>query len=280
MGKIGDILPKPLWPVFEKTLLELQFDFYHWTGAKRKFINIHHQAKKIEKFVANHLPEVKCLYEKNLLGVGGGILNLKNNYPKLNSVLISNVDQFFFISQEKIKNEINQLYDFDAILFALPVCRSQGYNQLEISKEGQLLGINSNPSIDRYLTYSGVALINCSTIKDETKAIGLFKSIADPKKRRVKVVNGEGPYYDLGTIDLYIKQFISLLEQMKKKESGDFFEFLKKVKGVNVERMSASFNSDHSKNINEYCFRDLKITMDNEAFKLESDKLIDLYEAE
>ena len=51
MGDIGSILPKPLWPVFEKTLLELQFDFYQWLGIEKNFINTHFQAPKIHDFI-------------------------------------------------------------------------------------------------------------------------------------------------------------------------------------------------------------------------------------
>ena len=40
MGIIGKELPKVLWPVYEKTLLELQVDYLKELGVKNIFLNI------------------------------------------------------------------------------------------------------------------------------------------------------------------------------------------------------------------------------------------------
>ena len=227
MGKIGEVLPKPLWPIFEKTLLELQFDFYSWIDTGKKVINVHHQVERIQKFMTKQNPEVQCLYESQLLEIGGAILNLRAEDPKLESVLISNVDQFLCLDPEKIKREVDELPHFDAILFALPVHRSQGYHQIEVSKNGRFLGVNQNPQIDRYLTYSGVALVNFSSITDGVKRVGFFQSIADPKKKNIKVVDGECSYYDFGTLGLYVEQISSIFNLMKHKKDESLLKFLK-----------------------------------------------------
>ena len=51
MGPLGEVLPKVLWPVFEKTLLELQIHFARELGAKSIYVNTFHQGAKIEKFL-------------------------------------------------------------------------------------------------------------------------------------------------------------------------------------------------------------------------------------
>ena len=47
MGEIGKTLPKILWPIFDKSLLELQALYLKEMGVKDIFINLFHQKDKI-----------------------------------------------------------------------------------------------------------------------------------------------------------------------------------------------------------------------------------------
>ena len=175
MGKVGRVLPKPLWPIFEKTLLELQFDFYQYLDIKKKVVNIHHQADLVQSFIKEEHPDIQLLYECQLLDVGGAIINLKKAHPHIKYALVSNVDQFLFIDPEKIKKEISELSTFDTIIFAISVDKKQGYSQLDISMDGRLLGVNKNPQEDSYLTYSGVSLVNCAALPlGRSERVGFF----------------------------------------------------------------------------------------------------------
>ena len=276
MGKIGEILPKPLWPVFEKTLLELQFDFYSWVNAEQKFINAHHQALLLQRFVSKNIPDVQCLYESELLGVGGGIINLKEHRPDLRSVLISNVDQFLYIDKEKIKEAIKEISLFDAILFAIPVQKVQGYHKLDVSREGRLLGINTCPREDHYWTYSGVALINTATITEKSKKAGLFQSIAHPQNRNVKVIDGSNcSYYDFGTLDLYLKQIVELYSQVKGTGEKKLLRFLQESNAIDLSKANMSIDSYYSAKTKEYRFNNLSIRF-GEKVRIELSGLVDI----
>ncbi|MEI8348106.1 MAG: NTP transferase domain-containing protein, partial [Pseudomonadota bacterium] len=50
MGEIGKVLPKVLWPVFEKKILDLQVSFAGRLGFQRIFVNTHHGAKEVEQY--------------------------------------------------------------------------------------------------------------------------------------------------------------------------------------------------------------------------------------
>ena len=227
MGKEGELLPKPLWPLYEKTLLELQFDFYHWIDSEKKIINTHHHGDMIEKFIRSKRRDIDVLHEPELLNVGGAILNLKEKYPKVQSLLISNVDQFSFAEKNLIESELQEIERFDAILFAVPTQRSQGHGKLEISSEGMLLDVNSSPKEESYLTYSGMALINAKAIEEKCTPIGFFQSVAHPKKKKVKVVDiGPSRYFDFGTRERYLREIQKSFESLKKGQSNKLLDFL------------------------------------------------------
>ena len=267
MGPIGHHLPKPLWPIFEKNLLELQFEFYRHLNIKRKIINNHHQADKIHHFVTRELKDkhdVHILNEPELLDVGGAILNLKAHHPALHYVLISNVDQFLFVDWEKMKDTICQKEPFNTLLFAIRVHKSQGYHQLEVSPEGDLIGINSRPTDDHYLTYSGTSLVNLTKIESPPQKIGFFESIAHPGRQKVKVIDTHHcAYYDFGTLNLYLNKIMTFSKHIQEGTSDAFLSFLREVNAIHPKKVDQTLNSYHSKRPLLYQFKDLKINVSN-----------------
>lgn len=269
MGAIGKYLPKPLWPVFEKTLLELQFDLYQWMNIKKKIINSHHNYSYIQSFLKKNLPNIHCLYEEKLLDIGGGIMNLKKNYKDLKSILISNVDQFLFLNKKIMEDSIAELFSYDVILFAVPVLKEQGYHQLTLDEESILLKIEKFPKESKFLTYSGVALINASSITCNNQPANFFSSIADPGKKKVKVVNvGEGVYYDFGTVNLYLKKINYIYHSLAQAERCLLVDFLEKCRGVFLDRIDRVLGSYHSQKRGEYNFGHLGLVFKNEGINL------------
>ena len=70
-------LPKPLFPILDKTLLDLAIETARDAGAEKIVINAHHLASMIEDHVSSHDygVEVVVLVEKEILGTAGGIKN-------------------------------------------------------------------------------------------------------------------------------------------------------------------------------------------------------------
>ena len=71
MGEIGKSLPKVLWPIFERSLLELQVEYAKSLGIQKIFINLHHQKDIILDYVQN-----KSVFEGKKVGLiltGGNV---------------------------------------------------------------------------------------------------------------------------------------------------------------------------------------------------------------
>ena len=94
MGPLGASLPKPLWPLFETTLLEIQISRALSFGAEKILINLFHAKEEVKAFLKkkNLSKKVQCIEESELLDVGGAIYNLKNQGVE-GDLLIMNCDQ-------------------------------------------------------------------------------------------------------------------------------------------------------------------------------------------
>ena len=241
MGHIGKILPKVLWPVFEKTLLELQIAFARTWGCQNFFINTHHLSDKIETFVRQKNINIQILREEVLLGAGGAFLNLKQ---KIGSgiFLYLNCDTFYFFNQDFFNSLAAKIHDYPLVLAGL-ASHDTTYRQT-LAEEGLLKDITPAPSDPGYLTYAGMGLANLDLFDKVIRPIepvGFFTSCADWRKRDIPIVAPEESfeYWDFGTRERYIGEILQL---MLKKE-GDLFRFLVDNRALNVKFLkNGSYN--------------------------------------
>lgn len=224
MGEIGKKLPKVLWPLFDRRLLELQASYAKKLGAQNIYVNVHHLHESIVEFVEEKLPEVTVIYEDELLDVGGAIYNLaarsEVNYE--GSLLILNGDQFLFFDDTVIERALNECYKVGVALLAIQVAADSGYNETVI-ENGRLVDINRNVTKDApYETYSGMAMIDLSKLERKSGVQSFFSSVANFKEKSVAMLDaGEYEYWDFGTIPRY---WSSCFELLKKRESN-FYKF-------------------------------------------------------
>ena len=64
MERIGKKLPKILWPIFEKTLLELQIDFAKKWGCQEFFMNVCHLHDQVEDFITEKNIKIRLFQRK------------------------------------------------------------------------------------------------------------------------------------------------------------------------------------------------------------------------
>src|SRR5690606_36142936 len=135
MGSIGKQLPKVLWPVFERSILELQVAYARSLGIDNIYINLHHMGEQIEEFCKTKagFEGVKFLWEKpEILDIGGAIHNLASqpDVKYKGKLLVLNADQFFFLKKEDLLRILTPYAKAPAVLFSYWVNSSLGYNAL------------------------------------------------------------------------------------------------------------------------------------------------------
>ncbi len=254
MGKLGELIPKPAWPLFEKTIIELQVAMALNMGCKNIFINTHHKHNILIDMKNKFPNNVRIVYEDKILGIGGAIYNIcRKNDLKGRHLLILNSDVFNYMDPNQFKESTSNFSDdFHVALYGVKVKRNSGYSKLNLENnilKGIALGVNV--SDNSYITYSGMGIINTSKLEDKKGFCNFFDTVANYKYNKVKVLlQKELEYFDFGTKDKYFNQMFYLLG---KSNNSEFFNFLKNENAIleqKINKNNLSYNSSHSGIIN------------------------------
>lgn len=206
MGEIGKVLPKPLWPLFNQTLLSATINFWRRLGVQEFYANVHHLADQM-------IPElealgVKPVHEEQLLGSGGAFHHLKQKHPHLKKVLSVNCDNFAInLSLEKIKEHFDSE---EHLIFAMPVQKSEKFNRLQI-ESNKLTGIIKNYDQPGY-TYSGVGIINLEKLEKRAGESSFFDSVAKMDGSTLVATDIFSDFLDFGTAENYFDSSFDLIK--------------------------------------------------------------------
>jgi len=257
MGKLGTIIPKVLWPVFEKSVLELQVQMANSFSPKKIFLNTHFSHNKIESFIKSHSLEtqIEVLHEPQILDIGGAIHNLGRKLSYQGKVLVLNGDQFYFFSENDYENIINLTEEnHQHLLIGTKVKWSAGYNQLCEDQNQKLTGINQNTTPEKtgsMWTYSGCSIINLNILAPHDGESKFFDSVAIPSKDTYVYHPKEIEYWDFGTSKRYYDSIFRTLEKLKTNEKSKFINFLSHNNGIDLNLVNeTSYNSKGKNNIN------------------------------
>lgn len=236
MGEIGKRVPKVLWPVYFKTLLELQIRYCQDLGISKIYINTHFLHDEIVSFLksAELLDSVTLLHENPLLDSGGAIHNLaqRDEIKYQGNLLLVNGDQFLFFNDEVWSDAKNRIKNCRAVLFGIRVEKDSAYNETVVENY-RLLEIKKNTLKNKdYITYSGLGLLNLSGLRPVKGISRFFETVADYKSDTVEMLTpDEFEYWDFGTADIYVKNIFKLKSHEARK--GRLGQMLKKFSAFN-----------------------------------------------
>lgn len=230
MGEIGKKLPKALWPVFYKSLLELQVDYCHDLGIKKIFINTHFLADEIESYIKadEKFKDITILHEDPLLDSGGAIHNMASrgdvNYT--GNLLLVNADQFLFFDKKYFTEALSGLTNSRASLFGITVDKASKYNETVI-EDDLLKEIIKPQGLHDYVTYSGLGILKLDGLNPVGGITRFFETVANYKKERIQfVVPAKFEYWDFGTAEIYFNSIKNIYQNLKDKKSGWLMDFL------------------------------------------------------
>jgi len=251
MGEIGKIRPKVTWPIFEKTLLELQVLWARKLEIEDIYINLHYQNEEIlNLYKENPIFKNVCwLYEPTILDVGGAIHNLarqpENDYQ--GKVLILNADLFLDLDLGELNTYSKKLETHSCLLFTEKVKSDSGYNGLDLNSTNAVKGVIKNNQFPRDVeitTYTGVSIINLSLLKPVGGVSSFFSSICHETQGSNTIVDkSKSEYWDFGTSNRYYSSMFKILSQNSKSK---FYQFLKSVGGIDENKIGHSKKNYHS----------------------------------
>ena len=143
---LTNVLPKPLIPIGEKTMLEEIFDRFGRYDCNRFFVSVNYKAELIEFYIRNqHLPyQVEFVKEEKPMGTAGSLSLLKGRITE--TFFVSNCDILIEQDYSEIldyhranKNEITIV----AALKTYPIA----YGTVETGENGRLLKLVEKPEL-------------------------------------------------------------------------------------------------------------------------------------
>lgn len=143
---LTNVLPKPLIPIGEKTMLEEIFERFSQYGCSRFYISVNYKAEMIKHYVENlHLPYNHDFFiEHKPMGTAGSISLLKGQINE--TFFVSNcdilIDQDYSEILEYHKNNNNEI-TIIAALKHFPIA----YGTIETGKNGKLLNLIEKPEL-------------------------------------------------------------------------------------------------------------------------------------
>lgn len=281
MGNIGKKLPKVLWPVFEKSLLELQVAYARSLGVNNIYINLHYMGEEIEKYCKDRaaFDGVKFLWEKpEILDIGGAVHNLASqkevNYK--GRLLVLNADQFFYVKKDDLIKILKPFEKSCGVLFTYWVNSSLGYNALEIDSERLVKSIIKNSDLkpnQKIETYTGISCVDLTQLEKIPGVSKFFDSVCPFQKKRIPSILLENvDYWDFGTVKRFWETTFSLLETYRTQSTHPFLRFLiqeKAIKSWKINLKELSYYAKGTRVVNLSANENNSLT--NSAIILEGD---------
>jgi NDP-sugar pyrophosphorylase family protein len=254
MGAIGQKLPKVLWPVFERSLLELQVAYARSLGIQKIFINLHYMGDEIEAFCKDKsaFENVEFLWEKpEILDIGGAIHNLASKTGYKGKLLVLNADQFFYIKKEDLSHILKPFEKSPSVIFSYWVNSSLGYNALNIDENRIVTGITKNKDLmaqSRVETYTGISLIDLKQLKPVPGKSAFFESVCPFDKQQVPaILLDKVDYWDFGTVKRFWETTQKILTTYSMNSNHPFLRFLVSERALKTWKINLIEHSYHAK---------------------------------
>ncbi|GAB4284895.1 MAG: hypothetical protein Kow0068_10100 [Marinilabiliales bacterium] len=207
MKPFTDVLPKPLIPIGNKTMIEIIMDEYNKHGIKEFYLSINYKGKLIKAYFEDFKEYIiHFIEEEQFLGTAGSLklLNGKIHTP----FFVSNCDILIKGSYADIYNFHNN-GNYDLTIVAAMVNYKIPYGVCKINKGGALKSIEEKPEYN-FLINTGMYVLNPKILNyipnnqfyNITNLINILKN-TDHKIGVYPV--SEGSYIDTGQWEQYKK---------------------------------------------------------------------------
>ena len=209
------ILPKPLIPINNKSVLEHILDNFYNSGIKDVYISLNYKSKTMKSYCQEIKSKfnIKFLVEKKPLGTIGSLKLLKNNNDKpifvTNSDIIikSNISDMYNFHQNK-NNDLTMVVAAKQFIIPYGVCKT--------TSDGTLNKIDEKPRQEALIN-TGLYLINPKIVNliPKNKEFDITHLISAMKKKKKKI--GVFPIADDAWVDVgQWSEYREAAEKLKK----------------------------------------------------------------
>lgn len=205
---LTNVIPKPLIPIGDKTILEVIMDQFEEIGCHKFYMSVNYKADMMKYYLSqlNHQYDVEFFMEENPLGTIGSV-----------SLLKGKIRTPFFVSNCDSINEqdYRDVYDYhvnnnnDMTIVTMVKSIKIPYGVIETGENGLMVNLKEKPE-HTYMVNSGVYILNPELIDEIPK--GRFFHITHLMEK-VKARGGrvgcfpvsEESWHDMGEWPEYLK---------------------------------------------------------------------------
>lgn len=157
------ILPKPLIPIGDRTIIEIIIDNFRDYGIEEYYITLFNKAKLIKAYFEEiDLPyKLNYLEEKKPLGTVGVLSEIKNIIQ--DSIILTNCDTLITCDYKDLIDFHNK-NKFDITLVGSMINYKIPYGICEIASEGKLINLTEKPEYS-YLISTGMYALRNTALK-------------------------------------------------------------------------------------------------------------------
>jgi len=200
MKPFTNILPKPLLPIGEKTMLEVIMDEYNKYGLNNFTLPINYKGAIIKSYFAEHKHKYNLTFieEKKYLGTAGALSLLK--YSQEMVLFISNCDIIIKHNYLDILKYHNKQKN-DITLVAAMMHYNVPYGVCSIKNGGELDKLSEKPKYDMLIN-TGMYILNSSILEliPENEYYDITHLLDEAQKRKRKI--GVYPVLENSWIDV------------------------------------------------------------------------------
>ncbi len=199
-----NIIPKPLFPILGKPIINIILDQLINTGIKRIGINTFYLKNKLINFLKNYQKkhpeiELQIFEEPELLGTGGAILNAKNFFKEptliINSDILTNLN-----FKTLFDHHFSSAFPITMVLY-----KGENNNVLIDHKSNTVSGFRLKEGV--LFNYAGIQIINPDIISHfsyKTDLIEIYQDLLNSGIKIFAFISTNNYFKDIGTISNYL----------------------------------------------------------------------------
>lgn len=205
---LTNVIPKPLVPIGEKTILEVIMDQFEGIGCHKFYMSVNYKADMMRYYLSqlDHKYDIEFFMEDKPLGTIGSV-----------SLLKGKISTPFFVSNCDSINEqdYRDVYDYhinnhnDMTIVTMVKCFKIPYGVIETGEDGLMLDLKEKPE-HTYMVNSGVYILNANLIDEipEGQFFHITHLMEKVKERGGRVgcfPVSEDSWHDMGEWQEYLK---------------------------------------------------------------------------
>ena len=230
------ILPKPLFPILGKPIIEIILDQLKKLGITSIGINVFHLKEKLLNFLKSYQKrnpqlEIQIFEEQELLGTGGAILNAKNFFKERTLIINSDI---------LINFDFKKLYFFSTYLSSpvIMVLYKGEKNNVCVNLDSNII-LSFRKYKKNLFTFAGIQIIDPYIIKYFPFKKDLIEIYQELIKRKFSIsayIENNSYFKDIGTIKNYLKAHEDILINKVKIPEVPFYSNSLVIKSKNIDK--------------------------------------------